>query len=588
MIKLKSIRIENYKSFKSETIHLSDFTPIVGLNNAGKSNLLNSILWLLKKSVLPKESFNDIGSEINIIGVIDGLTDEVLEGLGGNHRASVEPFINEGSITIKRNQPTPSCPPAQVRLYMQNPENDEWNPNPAGIENAIKSMLPEPIVIGAMENSEEDVSKWKTSTTIGKLINEILSPIKERYGGQVDAAMNQIKGILSADGDNRAEELTAFDEAVNGKINSFFPGVNIKLHIPTPELKEVFKSGTIKIYEDDREGGINISDLGTGAQRSIQMALIRHLADVKTPDDVGSSRTLLLIDEPELYLHPTGIEQVRAALKELSKEGYQIIFNTHSPLMTSSSDISNTVLIRKNTVKGTHRLRTIKEAVEQVVQDYPSQIELLFNLSNSSQILFSEKVLLTEGRTEHKILPSIIESIANETIVSMNFALIKQGGVDNTSKCIQIIESIGLKPYAIVDLDYAFRGAIINNLIPNTDANYLACLAKIQTYEDENLTKLNDGLPTNKNLDNGMLKVSQIFEKLAIDCPNEVNNLHEILRGKQIYLWKKGTIETHCELEGKNESIWSAFVNRLNTEGVNDVLNHKADFEDLLTWMKTA
>jgi len=588
MIKLKSIRIENYKSFKSETIHLSDFTPIVGLNNAGKSNLLNSILWLLKKSVLPKESFNDIGSEINIVGVIDGLTDEVLEGLGGNHRASVEPFINEGSITIKRNQPTPSCPPAQVRLYMQNPENDEWNPNPAGIENAIKSMLPEPIVIGAMENSEEDVSKWKTSTTIGKLINEILSPIKERYGGQVDAAMNQIKGILSADGDNRAEELTAFDEAVNGKINSFFPGVNIKLHIPTPELKEVFKSGTIKIYEDDREGGINISDLGTGAQRSIQMALIRHLADVKTPDDVGSSRTLLLIDEPELYLHPTGIEQVRAALKELSKEGYQIIFNTHSPLMTSSSDISNTVLIRKNTVKGTHRLRTIKEAVEQVVQDYPSQIELLFNLSNSSQILFSEKVLLTEGRTEHKILPSIIESIANETIVSMNFALIKQGGVDNTSKCIQIIESIGLKPYAIVDLDYAFRGAIINNLIPNTDANYLACLAKIQTYEDENLTKLNDGLPTNKNLDNGMLKVSQIFEKLAIDCPNEVNNLHEILRGKQIYLWKKGTIETHCELEGKNESIWSAFVNRLNTEGVNDVLNHKADFEDLLTWMKTA
>ena len=400
MIKLKSIKIENYKSFKAETIHLSDFTPIVGLNNAGKSNLLNSILWLLKKTVLSEESFNDVGSEVSIVGVVDGLTEEVLEGLGDNHRASVEPYIRNGSITIKRSQPTPSCPAAQVKLYMQNPENNEWNPNPAGIENAIKAMLPDPIVIGAMENSEEDVSKWRTSTTIGKLINEILFPIKERYGGQVDAAMNQIKGILSADGENRAEELTAFDEAVNGKISSFFPGVNIKLHIPTPELKEVFKSGTIKIYEDDREGGISISDLGTGAQRSIQMALIRHLADVKTPDDIGSSRTLLLIDEPELYLHPTGIEQVRAALKELSKEGYQIIFNTHSPLMTSSTDISNTVLIRKNTEKGTHRLRTLKETVEQVIEDYPSQIELLFNLSNSSQILFSEKVLLTEGRTE--------------------------------------------------------------------------------------------------------------------------------------------------------------------------------------------
>ena len=41
------------------------------------------------------------------------------------------------------------------------------------------------------------------------------------------------------------------------------------------EIKELFKSGTIKVFEDESEEGRDVSILGHGAQRSIQMALIR-------------------------------------------------------------------------------------------------------------------------------------------------------------------------------------------------------------------------------------------------------------------------------------------------------------------------
>lgn len=38
---LSQIKIENYKSVISENFELSSYTPLVGYNNAGKSNLLS-------------------------------------------------------------------------------------------------------------------------------------------------------------------------------------------------------------------------------------------------------------------------------------------------------------------------------------------------------------------------------------------------------------------------------------------------------------------------------------------------------------------------------------------------------------------
>lgn len=42
-------------------------------------------------------------------------------------------------------------------------------------------LFPDPIHIGAMENSEEDSSKSKAGTTIGKLLAEIIEPIEATY-----------------------------------------------------------------------------------------------------------------------------------------------------------------------------------------------------------------------------------------------------------------------------------------------------------------------------------------------------------------------------------------------------------------------
>ena len=152
--------------------------------------------------------------------------------------------------------------------------------------------------------------------------------------------------------------MTDFDTQVNDKLDAFFPDINVKVHVPTPDVKEVFTKGTIKVYENQNGVGSDVSSLGHGAQRSIQMTLIRHLADLKIASQETSTTTLLLIDEPELYLHPQAVEILRNSLKVLSNQGYQIVFSTHSPFMVTQKDIGNTLLIRKNSTLGTHKRKS--------------------------------------------------------------------------------------------------------------------------------------------------------------------------------------------------------------------------------------
>ena len=238
---LSEITIRNFKSIRNETFELSAFTPLVGYNNAGKSNMLEAIKWLLRKTALSDTSFNDTAIPVEMEGVISGITEAILDQLPENQRTSIQPFLISDSLSIKRVQPQPNVGVAQIRLLVKDPANigtaNEWRANPTGLDQAIQALFPEPIHIGAMENAEEDVSKSKNTTTIGKLLAEIIGPIQTSYSTQVQTALDGIKDLLDADGTSRAAELNAFDAAVNGKVESFFPGVNIKVHVPTPELK---------------------------------------------------------------------------------------------------------------------------------------------------------------------------------------------------------------------------------------------------------------------------------------------------------------------------------------------------------------
>lgn len=595
MHQLQEITVRNFRSIKEETFSLSAYTALIGYNNAGKTNLLSACNWLLVNSSLGEIDFFDPSKPVEVTGIIAGITEELLDRIATNHKESIRPFVKDETLQIKRVQIKPKDSATNIKLYVRKQDaaegEDPWRANPTGITNAIKAIFPEPILIGAIENIEEDVSKSKQSTTIGKLIAEIISPIEEKYGDEAKKALEFLKKRLDAEGDDRAHELKVFDDQANEKLQVLFPSVSIRLHIPTPELKEVFKSGTIKVYEDGQTGGRDISSFGSGAQRSIQMALIRQLAEVKKGADPSPSRTLLLIDEPELYLHPQAIEQVRVALKQLSAEGYQVIFATHSAQMITAEDVSTALLIRKSLEAGTHRRKRVEDAINEILEgNHDAQLDIMFSLSNANQILFSESVLLIEGKTESKVLPKVFEVMTGgETFGTSKCALVKLDGGGNTWKSMRILSAMDVPVKAIVDLDYAFSQGIVDGNITSDDPDIVICKRIFVTMSENGEIELaSDGLPKNTK-EAGKKKRNEAFCEMAASeqGKNHVKNLHDKLKEKGIWLWKKGAIEAHLGLSGKTTLVWARFVKEISE--ANDVSAIIPDFEEvqsLVAWIR--
>lgn len=586
--KITSITIINFKSIISETLPLSDFTAIVGANNAGKSNIIHAAKWLLRKVSLGSEYFHDAANPVIVEGKIEGIDQALLQTLAPNQRASMSQYLDNETLYIRRVQNTPGDGATNIKLFVknttaQNPA-DEWVNNPAGIDNAISAIFPEPIFIGAMENSEEDVSKQKAGTTIGKLLAEIIEPIEQQHGATVNQALQGIKDLLDADGHTRAPELINFDQAVNPKIDNFFPNVSVKIHVPTPEIKEVFKQGTIKVYEPNFATGREVGSLGHGAQRAIQMALIRHLADNKRAATTQGARTLLLIDEPELYLHPQAIELVRESLKTLSQHGYQVVFTTHSPLMVTTDDILNTLIITKVHPAGTQKRQTLSQAITQVIQDNPSQINLMFTLTNSAQILFADKIILVEGTTEIRLFPKVFEALNGRSLSYHKYALINQGSVSNTRKCFSVLGALGLPTKAIVDLDYAFTSATDDGFLQQNDPDIAACKLFFQQIAAANNITLNANNLPQKSPQVSASRAYEILAQHASALPH-IDNLFQKLLLHNIWVWKRGAIEVHFGLAAKTEAAWANYANQLKTQPLSQVISDHAGVSALITWL---
>lgn len=574
---IEELTVQNFKSCKDMSVSMTPFTPMVGYNNAGKSNILEAVEWLLKDKLLSSEYYNNKTESIVIEGIISGVTEDVLQRLNEQHQEPLRPYILNDQVRIKRSQPANASKKSEIKLEIYNFASQGYQNNPRGIWNAIKAMFPEPIKIGAMENAGDDAAKAKTTSTIGKLLKELCNSLTDNHATVVNRHLNAISRRMGADGNRRIDELSNIDESINDKIENLFPGISLKLHFNVPNFDEIFNAGTVKVYEHDYEGR-DISNYGHGAQRAVQMALIQHLAEIKQDADTPTT-TLLLIDEPELYLHPFAIEQVREALHLLSNHGYQIIFSTHSAQMITQDRAQYTLLIRKNPEQGTHTRRRLRDALSAVAPDTASQAGHLFSLSQSTQILFSNRVILTEGKTELRLLPFVYQMLNRKTLGQNNIALIETGSVDNIGKTMSILNEMDLPAKAIVDLDYVFKGAIHSNFIEKDNKHLEVLRALLISLSEDGIIEMKGDLPNAKHC-----------EKMACD-PRSIEAINELkakLQEHNIWLWSKGAIEAHLGIRGKNEHEWARFKTEVETR-VGGLANVCADYDSVhacINWLE--
>lgn len=579
MHRLDEVHIENFRSCAKCEVPLFQLTPIVGQNNAGKSNILEAIKWVLRRRSLVEAEFHDPGAPVVVSTNILGITEAVLDRVASKHRGRVNPLLRDGQLRVRRTQESPGVAASKIKLevFDPDPQVNDWVDNPGGIEEAISALFPEPIHIGAMENAAEDVAKSKAGTTIGKLIAELTGPIETQHGGKIAKALQAVRDLVEAEGSERAPEFQEFDDGANEMLNGIFPGVRVAVHVPAPELKEIFKAGTIRVYEGDGPAR-EVTSMGHGVQRSIQMALIRFLAKQKDGSPDGATTTMLLIDEPELYLHPQAVEAIRTSLEQLAKTSYQVVFTTHSAQMVGAGRASNTLVVRKSVETGTVVLPTLRAAMTQTLGDAPHQAGVIFSLQHASDVLFADRVVLMEGKTEKRLLPVIYEEIRSETPFEGLTAFVPIGDSGGLPKARGVLGALGIPHFTVTDLDFAFRVATRAEILPDDHAALVACRHVLTQLEVAHELALDGaGLPRKAN----GVSAEQGFAKLAQhpDAQDAIAQLHAELLGQGIWIWSRGSIEHHLGLDGKKEAHWAAFEERLYREGFRDAV---ADPESLI------
>lgn len=596
MHSLSNITITNYRSCKQVALTLDDFTPIVGYNNAGKSNILNAIEWFFEPSALTPNDFNDPAQPLIVTGLIRGITKAIVAKMPDNQQKAIIPYCIENELTIRRTMAKPGTA-ASAKLEVRDPQKDEkaadaWTLNPAGIPQALKALFPESIRIRAMEDAADDVSKASKSNTIGKLIAEIIEPVRKDHEAGIRKSLDEIASTLSADGKNRATKLNEFDAGASDNLKELFPGLQIKLDVPLPEIPELFKSGTVRVFETLGATTFQrpFESVGHGAQRCIQMALIRYLAERKNAGD-SDRRTLLLIDEPELYLHPQGVEQVRLALQTLSFNKYQVIFTTHAPAMLHRDQAKHTVIVRKQDPKiGTSVRKPLSVAVTEAISDAPHQSRLLFELGRASEIFFSDISLLAEGKTEGRLLPILYERAYGRTPRADRVGLVPLGSSGDITPALKVLKCMEIQGKALADLDFAFvhagKAGLIDDAMNDPEIiAAVALLAKLQLVHKFTLDKTT-GLPINDKTSGWKAADAWACFAHEADGAKIVVKHREKLLKKGIWTWSEGTIENVLGVSNKGEEAIQKMEQQLQSMRAEDVRNAYPSVVAMFDWLK--
>ena len=580
-LRLSKITISNLRSIQRETFPLSDFTALIGYNNAGKTNILMGIRWLLAHFSLDISYFDDPNNPVEAEGIFEGITEQVLNRLGEERAAEIEPFLCGTTLRVKKVQRIPGELPGNIEFWAFCPNSPkkkyskDWVRVNDKFISAFKRMFPEPIAIWDFEGNR----------AFTKLLHEIFKPLERRFGSELSNVIEQFAELTSSGSDRQADEIRSFDKEVNTALQPLFPSVKVELDIPVPTLETFLRSATLKVIDEDDGFERDISRMGAGSQRAIQMALIRYLAEIKKHhNNHYLSRTLILIDSPELFLHPQAVELVRVALKNLSNEGYQIVFATHSAQMVTSEDVSTSLLIRKNAQRGTYMRKRMEDAVRQVVQDAPSQLQMLFSLSNSNELLFADYVLLTEGKTEWRVLPALFERITGQSFALIKCALVRQVGVSNTRKSMQVLTAMDIPVRAIVDLDYAFTTATRDGFLSANDPDVTLCRNLFRELSCHHHLRLVNGLPVNKHSN---INASTAYAMMASmpEAEIPIRNIHKKLCDQGIWVWTHGAIEEHLGLNGKNEMVWRNFIERSKAKNFLQTLPDAEGITELCQWI---
>ncbi|MDI3196176.1 AAA family ATPase [Pseudarthrobacter sp. AL20] len=337
-----------------------------------------------------------------------------------------------------------------------------------GIEAAIKDFLPEPIYIEAVKDVAGEMKTAETAT-FGKLLKLLLDEVEDEFDdlqAQFHELQKRLSRVLGPNGepeeDLRLEAVRTIEETVQTFVRESFPGVELRMNVPVPELRTIFSAAEMTI-NDGHEGPV--TGKGDGLKRAVAFAILRAYTFLRTEglgtaprEKPGRRMNVLLFEEPELYLHPKGQRQLFRAL-ELFSHDFPVLVTTHSPLFFNADATKTFTKLRKAPLDG-GGLSKCSEAFPIDLSDLNERAAFqVICHENNESAFFSNAVVLVEGESDGIVFPHLAELMKSDwNQLECNVSYVVVGGKLNISKYRSFFDHFKIDVHVLCDLDTVLDG----------------------------------------------------------------------------------------------------------------------------------
>lgn len=512
--RLVKLIIKNYRCIGSKPIEidLDEIVVLVGQNNVGKSSILKAYELAMsqgsKNADLTLDDFPNGAvdeqnlPEIEIWTVVYDNTvgDKWIEDSSG------ECIVKERWIWNE--------PGAPIRQGWDNDANGWSNHVPWGAPNVANSRRPEPHRVNAFDSPD------KQAEVIQKLLMSILNDrVKnieqdETHGEQYRALLDNIGELQRNIVNASQEEIDSINSELSSLIADVFPGYRIDFDAhPEDDIRKsvsFFKADAKLLMGPDGPDSYMspIEKQGSGARRALLWTTLRFIKERERRDSSTNNGRphLLLIDEPEICLHPNATRNAANTLYSLAEsENWQVMITTHSPIFIDFSR-DNTTVIRVSKDGCDIKATTVfKPSSAELDDDDKGNLKLL-NICDPyvAEFLFGGNIVVVEGDTEYTAFSYIKKQYPDEY---QDVHIIRARGKATIYSLAKILNKYGARYSILHDSDRPTRSDGGVNSAWTVNNNILSVISK---HPDSTQTRLLASIP---DFETAYLGVERTAEK---------------------------------------------------------------------------
>lgn len=492
---LKKIHVKNYRCFGGEPTVIefsgSGLTALIGPNNVGKSTVLKMLEILLgdkwPTSQFSEDDFhnNSLKEEIVMACEFDEkipveISEQDRNIIGVAVRVKhLSTGYGESSMDVEYRLLESSAGLDGLDFDKLNIAAYDRSPRRAYINQEIRNQLPIVVTIPLIKlHSEQPTNKWGVLGRMLQKVETVFSANKEKEA-EFREKMRDAVGVLRSPGEFKEIEKDVKEFWEEMKPSNL---TGTTLEFLDYEPWRYYRQFKLAVKRRGKE--VPVETLGEGVQRLAIIALYRSYLKRHG----RNQKAILLIEEPESYLHPqarrTLFNVVKDAVKNEKKVEGQIIYTTHSEDFIACGDFDDIVIFSE-----TGDSVSVRHISEEKLKDHTAALDFVsgsisdqrihYNLievvaQGLKEALFASRAVIVEGPSEGELLHFFSQVDEDQT------AVVIADGKSNIPAIYGFLTAFGIPCLVIADRDEEK---------PGENRNIVAMLTQPKAVKSDN-TKL--------------------------------------------------------------------------------------------------